>query len=251
MPTPSRGHGTMRLEKTETRSCFVASVDQRIVARTRRVHRPTDARINRVELYFLPVATRVPLKFGSETLTTVTCARVRIQVIDRHGNTAEGWGETPLSVQWSWPSSESYAERHQAMMEFCQQLAEAWMQYENWGHPIEIGSAFQRDVLETLTDEFNEGRERVAHLPHLAALVCCSPFDIALHDAYGALHGVSVYKTYNAQFMSYDLADFLLPAAGSEVNFRELYPADFLIAEPPRSLPVWHLVGGLDPIDPD
>lgn len=215
------------------------------------MHRPTDARINRVELYFLPVATRVPLKFGGETLTTVTCARVRIQLIDRHGKTAEGWGETPLSVQWSWPSAESYAGRHQAMMEFCQQLAEAWMQYENWGHPLEIGNAFQRDVLEMLTGEFNEGREPVAHLPHLAALVCCSPFDIALHDAYGALHGVSVYKTYNSQFMSYDLADFLLPAGGSKVNFRELYPADFLVAEPPRSLPVWHLVGGLDPIDPD
>jgi hypothetical protein len=124
------------------------------------VHRPTDARINRVELYFLPVATRVPLKFGGETLTTVTCARVRIQVIDRHGKAAEGWGETPLSVQWSWPSAESYAERHQAMMEFCQQLAEAWMQYENWGHPLEIGNAFQRDVLETLTDEFNEAAKR-------------------------------------------------------------------------------------------
>ena len=52
----------------------MASVDQRKVVPTRRVHRPTDARVNRVELYFLPVATRIPLKFGSETLTTVTCA---------------------------------------------------------------------------------------------------------------------------------------------------------------------------------
>src|SRR5262245_40895909 len=44
---------------------YVASVDQRKVVPTRRVHRPTDARVNRVELYFLPVATRIPLKFGS------------------------------------------------------------------------------------------------------------------------------------------------------------------------------------------
>jgi L-alanine-DL-glutamate epimerase-like enolase superfamily enzyme len=229
----------------------VASVDQKIVVSTGRVHRPTDARVNRVELYFLPVATRIPLKFGSETLTTVTCARVRIQLLDRHGRTAEGWGETPLSAQWAWPSSLSLAERRLAMVDFCKQLAEAWMQYENWGHPLETGNAFQRDILEPLTDEFNEGREPGAQMPHLAALVCCSAFDIALHDAYGALHEVPVYKTYNSQYMSCDLADFISPAPSSQINFRGQHPVDFLTTEPARGLPVWHLVGGLDPIDPN
>jgi hypothetical protein len=41
--------------------------------------------VNRVDLNFLPVETRMPLKFGGETLTSVTCARVRIQLIDRRG----------------------------------------------------------------------------------------------------------------------------------------------------------------------
>ena len=213
------------------------------------MHRPTDVRVNRVELYFLPVVTRVPLKFGSETLTTVTCARARIQVIDRRGNTAEGWGETPLSVQWAWPGTLSLADRQQAMMEFCRQLAEAWMQYEQWGHPIETGNAVQRDILEPLADEFNEARHPAPPMPQLAALVCCSAFDIALHDAYGALHNVPVYKTYNSQYMSCDLADFISPATGEKVNFRGRYPSDYLTAEPARTLPVWHLVGGLDPID--
>ena len=86
-------------------------------------------------------------------------------------------------------------------------------------------------------------------LPHLAALVCCSPFDIALHDAYGTLHGLPVYKTYNSHYMSLDLAEFISPAPGTQVNFRNLYPAHFLTAEPASILPVWHLVGGLDPID--
>ena len=31
-------------------------------------------------------------------------------------------------------------------------------------------------------------------MPWLAALVCCSPYDIALHDAYGNLTGI-VYGT--------------------------------------------------------
>ncbi len=229
----------------------MASVGQHIAVRAHHARRPTDARVNRVELFFLPVTTRVPLKFGGETLTTVTCARVRVQLIDRHGRTAEGWGETPLSVQWAWPSSLPYAERHQAMMDFCQQLAEAWWQFECWGHPLEIGNSFQQDVLDLLAGEFNEGREAAAHLPQLAALVCCSAFDIAMHDAYGALHGVSVYKTYNSQFMNGDLADLISPAPDSHVRFRGLYPSDFLTAEPALQLPVWHLVGGLDPLEAD
>jgi L-alanine-DL-glutamate epimerase-like enolase superfamily enzyme len=212
--------------------------------------RPTDARVKRVELYFLPVATRVPLKFGGETLTTVTCARVRMQIIDQRGYTAEGWGETPLSVQWSWPGSLPYAERHQAMIDFCQRLAAAWAKFEMWGHPLEIGSAFQDDALNALTNEFTQYRDPAARLPLLAALVCCSAFDIALHDAYGTLHDVPVYQTYNTQYMTSDLADFLSPAEDSQVDFRGLYPADFLAEEPELRLPVWHLVGGLDPLEP-
>lgn len=227
----------------------MASVDQHLVSRTRRTGKATDVRVKRVELYLLPVTTRVPLKFGNETLTTVTCARVRMQLVDRLGRTAEGWGETPLSVQWSWPCSLPYAERHQAMVHFCRQLAEAWFQHEMWGHPIEVGNSFQWDVLTQLTSDFNQDREPKAHLPHLAALLCCSAFDIAMHDAYGKLHGVPVYQTYSEQYMNGDLAEFLSPAQGSPISFRNVYPAQFLSPEPQRQLPVWHLVGGLDPLE--
>ena len=72
-----------------------------------------------VHLYFLPVKTRVPLKFGPETLTSVSCARVCLTVQDQQGKTARGWGETPLSVQWAWPSAISLQERTNAMQQFC------------------------------------------------------------------------------------------------------------------------------------
>ena len=67
--------------------------------------KPTDIRPVAVELYFLPIKTRVPLKFGPEVTTEVTCARVKLTVEDSPGRRADGWGETPLSVQWVWPSS--------------------------------------------------------------------------------------------------------------------------------------------------
>jgi hypothetical protein len=68
----------------------------------------TDIHPVSVDLYFLPVTTRVPLKFGPETLTSVICARACMTVVDGKGNRAQGWGETPLSVQWVWVSSIAY-----------------------------------------------------------------------------------------------------------------------------------------------
>ncbi|MCK4374296.1 MAG: hypothetical protein KAX19_03170, partial [Candidatus Brocadiae bacterium] len=207
----------------------------------------TNVRASAASLYFLPVQTRVPLKFGPETLTHVTCARVRLRVQGTGGRSAEGWGETPLSVQWVWPSSLGYEERHEALKAFTVGLAEAWAAFDAAGHPVEVGHAFQQAELRRLLDEFNSGRAEP--MPWLAALVCCSPFDIALHDAYGVLHGVPVYETYNDRFMNADLAEFLSPAEGADVSFAGKYPEDFLVAPRPDALPAWHLVGGKDLIE--
>jgi L-alanine-DL-glutamate epimerase-like enolase superfamily enzyme len=212
--------------------------------------KPTDIRCVGAKLYFLPIETRVPLKFGAATVTSVTCARCELIVRDRDGRTASGWGETPLSVTWVWPSSVSYEERHLAVKEFCLRLAKAWAQFDTFGHPLEVGWDFQEQVLPRLLREFNgdecAGAER---MPWLAALVCCSLFDIALHDAYGNLHGQPIYSTYNESFISRPLNDFLQAEQGSSVSFAKKYPADFLQAQPVMDLRAWHLVGGLDPID--
>jgi L-alanine-DL-glutamate epimerase-like enolase superfamily enzyme len=213
-------------------------------------------RTGTVSLYFLPVETRVPLKFGPETLTYVTCARVRLQVYDEHGRVAEGWGETPLSVQWAWPSTLSYGERHEAMKHFCRMLVSAWSDFPGAGHPMEIGYDFQQQVLPGLLDALNQSRQaadpsgKVGPMPWLAALICCSAFDLALHDAYGVLHGVPVYSTYGPSWMNRDLSYYLEPSRRGGLSFKGLYPEDFLSPLRPERLPAWHLVGGLDLLDP-
>lgn len=210
----------------------------------------TDARPIAVSLYFLPVETRMPLRFGPETLTYVTCARVKMQIADARGRTAEGWGETPLSVQWVWPSNLSYEERHTTLKRFCALLVEAWARFDMLGHPIEVGHAFQQQVLPGLLTRINAERGAGAQpMPWLAALVCCSAFDIALHDAYGVLHQCPTYHTYGPPFMNRDLAAFLAPATGSAITFAKKYPRDFLVLPPPSQLAAWHLVGGLDPLE--
>ncbi|GAJ09730.1 unnamed protein product [marine sediment metagenome] len=91
-------------------------------------------------------------------------------------------------------------------------LAEAWAKFDQQGHPIELGSEFIESQLPCLLDQLNHQRgEQTEPMPHLAALVCCSAFDIALHDAYGQLLGRDVYSTYNAEFMNTDLSGFLKP----------------------------------------
>ena len=210
----------------------------------------TDIRTVGASLYFLPVQTRVPLKFGGETLTHVTCARARVVVEDSAGRRADGWGETPLSVQWVWPSAVPYEKRHEALKRICVQLAELWASIRTRGHPIEIGYEFQETVLPGMLNGFN--RRSLAGpepMPWLAALVCCSPYDLALHDAYGQLHGRPTYEMYGADFMNRDLASFLQPASGAQVSFKGKFPSDFLSARRSGRLAAWHLVGGLDPLD--
>jgi L-alanine-DL-glutamate epimerase-like enolase superfamily enzyme len=207
----------------------------------------TDLKPIAVDLYFIGVRTRVPLKFGPETLTSVICARTCVTVAGAQGKTAQGWGETPLSVQWTWPSSLSYQERCNTLQQFCKMLAEAWAGFDQQGHPMEIGSDFIETVLPNVLERIN--RERAEPMPHLAALVCCSAFDIALHDAYGKILDCDVYSTYNAEFMNRDLSAFIEPAVGSNVSFRSKYPQDFFVSHVPQSLPAWHLVGGKDLLD--
>ncbi|MBI4586670.1 MAG: mandelate racemase/muconate lactonizing enzyme family protein [Planctomycetes bacterium] len=208
----------------------------------------TDARPVAAALYLLPIATRVPLKFGAETLTSVTCARVGLTVEGMDSRRAEGWGETPLSVQWAWPSALPHEERHRALVDFCMEQAEAWPRFEAAGHPLEVGHDFQKQRLADLLEAFNARRRGSEPMPWLAALVSCSAFDLALHDAFGKLNGLPVYETYNGRYMSRDLASYLTPAEGSEVSFAGKYPEEFLAFPRPRELPAWHLVGGKDPL---
>lgn len=214
--------------------------------------KPTDIRPISADLYFLPIKTRMPLKFGPEITTEVTCARIRVTIADAQGNRAEGWGETPLSVQWVWPSTLGYEERHQVLRKLTVEVIESWLAAPGSpGHPIELGDHFVEAILPDLLEDFNTSERAGAEpVPWLAALVCASALDLAIHDAYGVLHGLPTYETYNDRFMNADLSAYLEPADEAEVSFAGRYPQEFLVRPHPPSIPAWHLVGGKDPIEP-
>ena len=208
----------------------------------------TDIVVCDLGLSFDPVGTRVPLRFGSETVTEVSFARVRMQVETRGGGRAEGWGESPLNVGWAWPSALlSYRERSARLEAFCRELAEAWLRSAEYGHPIELGHRFIEDQLCGVRTRFEARRcsAPADELPWLASLICAAPFDIALHDAFGRANGLPTYRTYGPEYMSSDLSAYFEGGASAQ-RFAGRYPVQYLCAKPPRRIPVWHLVAGAD-----
>jgi hypothetical protein len=210
--------------------------------------RPTDVRVTGAAVFLLPVRLRIPLKFGGQIVEEVTCARVAAEVRTAEGVRAVGWGETPLSVQWGWPSSLPHAVRHDAMVRLTAACAEAICEWPGGGHSLEIGQAFEAnrldDLVRIVTGDSNEP------IPRLAALICLSPLDLAIHDAFGKVHGIDTFTSYTAEYLSRDLADLfgdsgMPPDDADRGLFTGRYPADFLVAKPATELLAWHLVGSI------
>jgi hypothetical protein len=211
---------------------------------------PTDIRVTGAAVFLLPVTTRVPLKFGAQVVDAVTCARVVVEVRTAAGRRGVGWGETPLAVQWGWPADLPYQARHDAMVRAATATAAAFVSLPDAGHPLELGVAFRRAVLDDIAGA--AGDAATGRVPELATLIAASATDLAVHDAYGMALGLDTYATYGPDHLASDLADLfgpeLDPATRRHVSGRR--PADFLASDPPRSLLTWHLVGGLDPLEP-
>ena len=199
----------------------------------------SDIKVTGVRLYLPRIPMRVPIKFGNQVMADITCARVRMFVESRDGRKCSGWSESVLSPGWSWPGTDP--ERGKRMEDFCVRIAKAWSEFPDCGHPIELSAAFTAGKLDALRAAANTGYD--VELPHLAALNCAAAFDAALADAFGRLAGKPFFRCCNAEYMNCDLAGFLEPAE----LFKGKYPEDFFV-EPASELPVWHLVGGKDPL---
>ena len=108
--------------------------------------------------------------------------------------------------------------RHERMLEFCRRLATAWTTVRTPGHPMEVGDGFLHDQFQCLLHDFFP--DDPEPMPHLAALICTSAFDVALHDALGVRCGCDTYQTYGPELLNRDLASFFASAERNPIDFK-------------------------------
>lgn len=201
---------------------------------------PTRIRIRDVSIGYESHLYRTPIKFGGVALDRVTILNVTMVVEDSFGKTATGFGSMPLGNVWAWPTRAlTYDQTLTAMQHLAGSIAGAYAGCNASGHPIDITHALEPDIL-ALPDRFALPEP----MPALAKLVVASAFDAALHDVYGKFHGLNCYHTYGPDFLPHDLGHYL----GKEFAGDRLH--DFVAPDPKPTMPLYHLVGALDPLTP-
>lgn len=206
------------------------------------VPRPTDIHIEEVTYSYEDFLYRTPIKFGGVAVDRATLLNVQCGVRTVGGGTARGFGSMPLGNVWSFPSRVlSYDTTLGAMKGLAERIAQITAGYRQAGHPIDLTWALEPAYLEAAA-QVSRQLNLAEPIPKLCTLVVASAFDAALHDAFGKAHGLNCYRTYGPDFMSHDLAHYLGP------DFRGEYLDRYLLHQPKTCLPLYHLVGALDPL---
>jgi L-alanine-DL-glutamate epimerase-like enolase superfamily enzyme len=201
--------------------------------------KPTDIRIDDITFAYEDYRYRTPIKFGGVASDRVTVVNVECTVSTSSGKRARGFGSMPLGNIWSFPSRTlGYDQTLAAMKALIERVADITRRHREFGHPIDLTWA--------LEPEYVKAAATVAvsePIPVLCTLVCASPFDAALHDTFGKLHGLNCYHTYGPDFMSHDLGHYLGADFQGEALDRYVH------RDPQPRLPLYHLVGALDPLE--
>lgn len=199
----------------------------------------SDIRILSLELIFTREKARTPLKFGGVVMMDTLFCKCRAMVENRKGKVAEGWGGIFLSDVWAWPSPiVPHEQREEVMRRFCIAYAKSVESFRGYAHPIDIFLETEKEFPK-LSREVSLQVGTAEEMPLLGALVCASPVDAALHDAFGNVNGIDSYLGYGQEFMR-DLSFYLGDA------FKGKFVADYLQSSYSHEVPVFHLVGGLD-----
>ena len=204
----------------------------------------TDVRVIQANVSFEPVPFRAPLKFGGRVMESSTLINVEVTVETKGRKHATGFGSMPIGNIWAWPSDKVSPEQSEkAMRLFAERAISLANAYDDFGHPVELIyqlSAEYHHQGKLLAEKLGLGEP----IPTLAQLVAASPLDAAVHDAYGIVHGLNSYDTLSSKFMNDDLSTYL------DDQFKGEYLDQYTLREPKPRMPLYHLVGALDPLTP-
>ena len=204
----------------------------------------TDITILEARCTFEPTPFRSPLKFGGRVMDRGTLINVELTVGTRNKRTEGGFGSMPVAPVWAWPSSSVTVEQaEEAMKKFAEEIVELAVDFPDYAHPIDIAEMFAGEY-EHLAKQLQQRLKLAEPMPYLAQLVAASPLDAALHDAYGRVHGENSYNLLSSKYMNHDLSEYL------DKSFKGEYLDKYTLREPKAKMPLYHLVGALDPLTP-
>lgn len=239
-PNSRRSFARRALQATAALPVFLACKQGPAV----RSPNPRDVRIDEVRFDYEDHQYRFPHVFGGFTTDKTTLLNVHCRVSDRQGRTSEGFGSMTLGNVWSWKTQRyGYEETLSAMKSLASRAQACMLECREYGHPIELNALLEPAWLKAAADLSKELKLE-EEIPKLCTLVTTSPFDAALHDAYGKLHQRSVWACYDSEFMNRDLSAYLGP------EFAGHYPDRYVSATPRDRMPIFHNVGLGDPVLP-
>jgi len=205
--------------------------------------KPTDIRIDEVVYGYEDYVYRAPYKFGGRVVDRVTLLNVHCRVTTRNGETAWGFASMTLGNVWAFPSpTMSYDTTLGAMKALASRISRLTEDCPEIGHPLDIAHVLEPEYLKAAAEVSTELKLNEP-IPKLCTLVVGSPFDAALHDAFGKVHRRNVYDTYGADLMTHDVSRYLGP------DFQGARLDRALLSTPQERIPVFHSVGGLDPLE--
>ncbi len=188
-------------------------------------------------------AYRTPIKFGGRVVTDAEVFEVAVRVRTPHtGKEAVGWGAMPLGNAWAWPSSVMDNDATLAAMRALAKevVLKVGRERPN-GHPLVLCHQLSQSYA-AIASDLERQFEWPEPMPRLAQLVATSPLEAALFDAHGKLHEANSYDLLTTEDVGCDLASFL------NEDFRGEDLARYTRRAPQPTMPLYHLVGALDPL---
>ena len=207
------------------------------------VPKATDIRIDEVQHSYEDYVYRAPYKFGGRVVDRVTLLNVHCRVTTGNGKTARGFGSMTMGNMWAFPSKTmSYDTTLDAMKALADRIARIANECREVGHPLDLNHVLEPQFL-TAARDVSAARKLDEAIPKLCTLLVASPFDAAIHDAFGKVHGRNVYATYGPDLLPNDLSRYLGP------DFRGVRLDRALLPKAQARIPLFHSVGGLDPLE--
>ncbi len=205
----------------------------------------TDITIKSVQNSTAYLAYRQPLKFGETVVEDATILRAEVEVALRGiRRKIVGIGEMSMGTAWAWPGRISSTITLKVVLELANRLAQRVSDAKLMGDPLQLTHRINalRDAIAT---ELEAEYKIVDGIPRLAVMLAGSPLEAAVHDAFGRAHERSSFELLSAEFLNEDLSAYL------GEDFAGKYPSEYVLAKPRPTLPLYHLVGALDPLSTD